>query len=75
MDGLRVELISAGKATVALKVELQEDQNENGVRIFTLDESGSLAEVTVTWEEREVQFEVEAFSKYVVTYDPEKAAE
>ena len=75
MDGLRVELISAGKATVALKVELQEDQNENGVRIFTLDESGSLAEVTVTWEEGEIQFEVEAFSKYVVTYDPEKAAE
>ena len=72
VDGQRVEISGDSKVTAAVKVELTEGQTESGVRIFAVNEAGEMTEVPVTWEDGEAKFEMDSFSKYVVTYDAAK---
>ena len=67
VDGQRVEISGDSKATAAVKPELAEGQSESDVRVFALNEAGEMTEVPVTWEEGEAKFDVDSFSKYVMT--------
>ena len=71
-DGQRVEISGDSKATAAVKPLLPEGQSESDVRVFALNEAGERTEVPVTWEEGEAKFDVDSFSKYVVTCDAAK---
>ena len=72
LDGQRVEISGGSKVTAAVKAELAEGQSESGVCVFAVNEAGEMTEVPVTWEDGEAKFDVDSFSKYVVTYDPAK---
>ena len=69
VDGQRVEISGGSKVTAAMKVELAEGQSESGVRVFSVNEAGDRTEVPVTWENGEAKFDVDSFSKYIVTCD------
>ena len=66
LNGKRVENLTIGKVTAAVKTELAEGQSEANLQVLTLSTGGKTDEVISAYEEGKETFEVSAFGKYVI---------